>query len=59
MMHIYMRSVCGLPIIIMGESGVGKTLLIEYFVKELLNDELMIFNIHAGIGKTQIEEFVE
>lgn len=59
MMHIYMRSVCDLPLLIMGETGVGKTLLIEFFVKELLNNKLMVFNVHAGVGKKQIEEFVK
>ena len=30
---IYLRIVCNIPIIIMGETGVGKTILIKYLSK--------------------------
>jgi ABC-type phosphate transport system ATPase subunit len=33
----------------MGETGCGKTSLIRFFSKNILNDELEIFNIHAGV----------
>jgi hypothetical protein len=33
----------------MGETGCGKTSLIRFFSQNILNDFLVIFNIHAGI----------
>ena len=33
----------------MGETGCGKTSLIRYFCYQIRNEELEIFNIHAGV----------
>ena len=33
----------------MGETGCGKTSLIRFFAENVLNDELRIVSIHAGI----------
>lgn len=46
---IIQRIRCGIPCIIEGESGVGKTALISFLSKNFFNDNLYIVNIHAGI----------
>lgn len=38
----------------MGETGCGKTSLIKFFCKNILNDLLEVFNIHAGITTKMI-----
>lgn len=38
-----------LPIVIMGESGVGKTALIKFLVEEIFKEKIIICNVHAGI----------
>ena len=43
----------------MGETGCGKTSLIRFFSNNILNDELEIFNIHAGVTAQQIIERVQ
>ena len=45
---IYLRAISQVPVIIMGETGCGKTSLIRFFSQNILNDKLEIFNIHAG-----------
>jgi midasin (ATPase involved in ribosome maturation) len=42
------------PVVIMGETGCGKTSLIKFFSQNILNDKLIIFNIHAGITASMI-----
>ncbi|OMJ91253.1 hypothetical protein SteCoe_6230 [Stentor coeruleus] len=58
---IYMRAESLIPIIIMGETGVGKTSLLRFFVEQILLDILKIFCIHAGTSlaliSTQMENF--
>jgi E3 ubiquitin-protein ligase RNF213 len=46
---IYLRVQSQVPVIIMGETGCGKTSLIRFFSQNILNDHLEIFNIHAGV----------
>ena len=53
---ILQRAAALIPIVIMGESGVGKTALIKYLVKDVLEDHLNIINIHAGIDETRLIE---
>jgi MoxR-like ATPase len=45
---IYLRVRTSLPIILMGETGVGKTSLVEYLSK-VIDAECLTLNIHAGI----------
>ena len=45
---IIQRMRANIPIIIMGETGVGKTALIDHLVKNVFLDELVQLNIHAG-----------
>ena len=58
MLLISIRAQAKLPIILMGETGCGKTSLIRYFVCNVLGEELRIFNIHAGIEYKHIKNTV-
>ena len=51
---IYLRVQSRVPVVIMGETGCGKTSLIKFFSQNILNDKLIIFNIHAGITASMI-----
>ena len=51
---IYLRVQSRVPVVIMGETGCGKTSLIKFFCQNILNDKLIIFNIHAGITAKMI-----
>ena len=51
MILIYIKLKSNLPIVIMGETGCGKTSLISYMALKLLGVKLLIFNIHAGISQ--------
>jgi predicted GTPase len=56
-MHlIYMRVQSRVPVVLMGETGCGKTSLITFFCKNVLQDRLEVFNIHAGITTKMIIE---
>lgn len=49
-MHlIRLRADLQLPIIIMGETGCGKTSLIKFFVERVLGEQLTVISIHAGV----------
>jgi hypothetical protein len=41
----------------MGETGVGKTSLVD-FLSKIIDAEFMIKNIHAGITEEEIIDFV-
>ena len=62
MILIYMRIKAGIPVIMMGETGCGKTSLIKK-LSELINNreknEMKILNIHAGTTDKDIIEFIE
>ena len=45
-----------LPVVIMGETGVGKTSLISYMALKLLKTKILVFNIHAGITQKSFLE---
>lgn len=55
---IYLRIRTYMPIILMGETGVGKTSLVEYLAK-IIDAEFNVLNIHAGITEEDIIKFVE
>ena len=46
---IYLRIQSKIPVIIMGETGCGKTSLIRYLCETIRYEEIKIFNIHAGV----------
>ncbi|CAF4074192.1 unnamed protein product [Rotaria sordida] len=49
MLLIYMRVQSGIPVLIMGETGCGKTALIQFLCQKILDDDLEVFRMHAGI----------
>jgi hypothetical protein len=52
---IYLRVTSGLPVIVMGEAGCGKTSLIR-FISHLAEVNLKVISIHAGISRFELEE---
>ena len=44
---IFLRLMARIPIIIMGETGVGKTILIKYLTT-LIQGKIFTFDVHAG-----------
>ena len=61
MILILLRTRAGIPVIMMGETGCGKTSLIK-ILSSLLNKgnmDLKILNIHAGITDKDIIKFIE
>jgi len=57
MVMINLRMNARVPLVIMGETGCGKTSLIKALAS-LKRAEMIIFNIHAGIDNNKILEFV-
>ncbi|XP_022093803.1 uncharacterized protein LOC110980993 [Acanthaster planci] len=57
MVLIHMRVKSRVPVVIMGETGCGKTTLITYLAK-ICEVPFYVQNFHAGIGKDTITEFV-
>ena len=58
MIMINMKMSARIPLIVMGETGCGKTSLIKALAS-LKKAEIIIFNIHAGIDNNKILEFVK
>ncbi len=58
MIMINMRMSARVPLIIMGETGCGKTSLIRALAS-LKRADMIIFNIHAGIDNNKILDFVK
>ena len=62
MIFILMRIRANIPVIMMGETGCGKTALIRK-LSELMNngktDKMKILNIHAGTTDQEIIDFIE
>jgi MoxR-like ATPase len=63
MILILDRINCDIPVILMGETGCGKTSLIKILAniifKGNLKDNLKILNIHSGIEDNEIIKFLE
>ena len=57
MVLIHMRIKARIPVIIMGETGCGKTTLITYLAR-ICEVPFEILNLHAGVTKQDIIEFV-
>lgn len=58
-MHlISLRAHCKLPVIMMGQTGCGKTSLLRYFVTQILHEQISILNIHAGVTSENLRELV-
>ena len=58
MVMINLRVNAKVPLVIMGETGCGKTSLIRALAN-LKKADMIIFNIHAGIDNNKIIEFVK
>lgn len=57
---IILRINSNIPVIIQGETGCGKTYLIRYLVEDVMQEELNIFHVHAGITtKDIVEKMIE
>ncbi|CAG8487332.1 35591_t:CDS:10 [Gigaspora margarita] len=54
---VLLRSRANVPVVICGEAGCGKTSLIQ-FLSEVVNVKFEILNLHAGITKERILEFI-
>ncbi|CAG8515793.1 10695_t:CDS:10 [Dentiscutata erythropus] len=54
---ILLRSRANVPVVICGEAGCGKTSLIQ-FLSGVVNVKFKILNLHAGVTKEQILEFL-
>jgi midasin (ATPase involved in ribosome maturation) len=46
---IVQRIRLNIPIVIMGEAGIGKTALLRHVVTHLFKHEFAVFNINAGL----------
>ena len=57
MVQIILRLRAGIPVLIMGETGCGKTSLINA-IAEINNYKMLTFNIHAGITDNEIVQFM-
>ena len=58
MLSIALRMRCGLPVIVMGETGCGKSSLMRA-TSTILGFRLHTLNIHGGLADDDIVEFVE
>lgn len=50
---IHLRLRANMPVILMGETGVGKTSLVEYLAK-ITDAEWKTLNVHAGVTEEEI-----
>jgi hypothetical protein len=53
---IYQRAVLGIPIVIMGATGCGKTYLIDFISSCLLEEPFILFSMHSGITEKELED---
>ena len=53
MVMMYQRLQANLPVVIVGETGCGKTSLIRYLAN-ISNTEITVYNIHAGLSAEDI-----
>ena len=58
MVLVLLRIKANIPVIIMGETGCGKTSLVRYLAKTC-DVPFHVFNFHAGVTEIQILNFVE
>ena len=58
MVLIIQRIRAGIPVIVMGETGCGKTSLVKYLAKTC-GVPFHVFNFHAGVGKEELACFVQ
>ena len=56
MVLIAERAKFGLPIVIIGETGCGKTSLLRFLIEKVLKERLELISIHAGTSLEEIRE---
>jgi hypothetical protein len=56
MLLIIIRARCNVPIVIMGETGCGKTSLVRFLATEIMQEGFEVINFHAGIKEQHIIE---
>ncbi|KAJ5078462.1 hypothetical protein M0811_04787 [Anaeramoeba ignava] len=59
MIFIQYRLFAGLPVILLGETGCGKTSLINYLCDKILQQKLFTLTIHGKIKRKTITKFVK
>jgi hypothetical protein len=59
MMFALYRIRCGLPVMVFGEAGVGKSALFRFLIQTLLGHELHVCNVNSGTTITDISGIVE
>jgi hypothetical protein len=59
MILILIRARSKVPIVIMGETGCGKTSLIRFLTRVVLDEDFEVINFHAGVTKAYIIERME
>ena len=57
MVQILIRLRTGIPVLIMGETGCGKTSLLNA-IAEINNYKMLTFNVHAGVNDNEIVQFM-
>jgi MoxR-like ATPase len=50
---LFIKMLCNIPTLIMGETGVGKTYLVRY-LSCLNNGAFMTLNVHGGLTQLEI-----
>ncbi|OMJ85343.1 hypothetical protein SteCoe_13379 [Stentor coeruleus] len=55
---ILAKAFSGIPIIIMGETGCGKTSLIRFLIKSILHEKFELMNIHTGTTYEDIKNVI-
>jgi len=55
---IYEKAMAGVPVIIIGETGCGKTALVRFLVKQVLEEDFYVLNLHAGVDDDEIINFM-
>ena len=53
MLAIFARLRCGVPVVLMGECGCGKTMLVKYLC-EWMDVKLLILDVHGGTSENDI-----
>ena len=64
MLAIQMRFRCGIPVVMMGETGCGKTRMVEFMCKLKRGDDknfqnMVVVKVHGGITASMVQEKVE
>jgi hypothetical protein len=59
MMFALYRIRCGLPVIVFGETGVGKTALFRFLIQTFLGHTFEVCNVNSGTTIQDVEEIVQ